>query len=66
MLDLESEAMRGMGSIPTEGNILSMDFFHVIKPLMPILPLLPIMSICEKPECCNVDMFVYTVQTIIR
>ena len=27
MLDLESEAMRGLGSIPTEGNILSLDFF---------------------------------------
>ena len=25
MLDLESEAMRGLGSIPTEGNILSLD-----------------------------------------
>ena len=27
MLDLESEAMRGLGSIPTGGNILSLDFF---------------------------------------
>ena len=27
MLDLESEAMRGPGSIPTGGNILSLDFF---------------------------------------
>ena len=27
MLDLESEAMRGPGSIPTVGNILSLDFF---------------------------------------
>ena len=27
LLDLESEAMRGPGSIPTEGNILSLDFF---------------------------------------
>ena len=43
MLDLESEAMRGLGSIPTEGNILSLDF-HVVKPLMPILALLPISS----------------------
>ena len=49
MLDLESEVMRGPGSIPTEGNILSLDFFHVIKPPMPILALLPILSICEKP-----------------
>ena len=45
VLDLESEVMRGPGSIPTGGNILSMDFFHVVKPLMPILLIL---SICEK------------------
>ena len=44
MLDLESEAMRGLGSVPTWGNILSLDFFHVVKPLMPILALLPISS----------------------
>ena len=44
VLDLESEAMRGHGSIPTEGNILSLNFFHVVKPLMPILVLLPISS----------------------
>ena len=31
MFDLESEAMRGLGSIPTGGNILSLDFFHVVK-----------------------------------
>ena len=51
VLDLESEAMRGLGSIHTGGNILSLDFFHVVKPLMPILPLLPILSICEKSGC---------------
>ena len=50
VLDLESEVMRGRGSNPTGGNILSLDFFHIVKPLMPILPLLPILSICEKPE----------------
>ena len=50
MLDLESEAMRGLGSIPTGGNILSLDIFHEVKPLIPILALLPIWSICEKPE----------------
>ena len=44
VLDLESEAMRGPGSIPTGGNILSMDFFHAVKPLMPILTLLLIFS----------------------
>ena len=31
VLDLESEAMRGQGSIPTEGNILSLDFFSHSK-----------------------------------
>ena len=50
VLDLESVVMRGPGSIPTGGNILSLDFFHVVKPLMSILPLLPILSIYEKPE----------------
>ena len=44
MLDLESEAMRGPGSIPTGGNILSLDFFYVVKPLMPILGFLLILS----------------------
>ena len=48
VLDLESEVIRGLGSIPTGGNILSVDFFHIVKPLMPILPLLTILSICEK------------------
>ena len=42
--------MRGPGSIPTGGNILSLDFFHIVKPLMPILELLPILSICEETE----------------
>ena len=45
VLDLESEVMRVPGSIPTGGNILSLDFFHVVKPLM---PLLSILSIYEK------------------
>ena len=45
--------MRGPGSIPTRGNILSLDFFHIVKPLMPILALLPILSICEKPDSKN-------------
>ena len=44
MLDLESEAMGGPGSIPTGGNILSLDIFHIVKPMMPILALLPILS----------------------
>ena len=36
VLDLESEAMKDPGSIPTGGNILSLDFFHKVRPLMPI------------------------------
>ena len=51
VLDFESEVMRGPGSIPTGGNILSLEFFHVVKPLITILPLLPILSIYEKLEC---------------
>ena len=51
VLDLESEVMRGTGSIPTVGNILSLDFFHIVKPPMPILALLPMLCICENPEC---------------
>ena len=37
VLDLESEVLRGPGSIPTGANILSLDFSHVAKPPMPIL-----------------------------
>ena len=48
VLDLESEVMRGPGSIRTGVNILSLDLFHVVNPLMPILPLLPILFVCEK------------------
>ena len=44
------EAMRSPGSIPTGGNILSLDVFHVVKHLLPILALLPILSICEKSK----------------
>ena len=57
VLDLESEVM-SLGSIPTRGNILSLGFFHVVKPLMPILALLPSSSrlIYEKLDrdlCLN-------------
>ena len=31
VLDLESEAMGGLGSIPTRGNILSLNFFQVVR-----------------------------------
>ena len=56
VLDLESEVMRGPGSIPTGGNILYLDFFHIVKPLMPILALLPMLCVCENPDllfCLN-------------
>ena len=43
--------MRGPGSIPTLGNILLLEFFHVVNPLITILPLLPILSICEILDC---------------
>ena len=55
MLDLESEAMRGPASIPTGGNILSLDFFHVVKPLIPILALLPISSSFVKTPISTVE-----------
>ena len=36
VLDLESEVMRGLGSIPTGGNICHWIFcFHIVKPLQP-------------------------------
>ena len=41
--------MRGLGSIPTRGNILSLDFFHIVKPPMLILALLPMLCVCENP-----------------
>ena len=50
VLDLESEVVRGLGSIPTRGNILSLDFFHIVKPPMPILAILPILCVCENPD----------------
>ena len=50
VLDLESGVMTGLGSIPTRGNIFSLDFFcfHVVKPLLPILALLPFLCILKK------------------
>ena len=48
VLDLESEVMRGPGSIPTGSNILSLDFFHIVKSSMPTLPML---CVCEKRKC---------------
>ena len=50
--------MRGPGSIPTGGNILLLDFFHVVKSLMPILALLPILSICVKSDSVDRGSYV--------
>ena len=49
VLDLESEAMKGLGSIPIESNIFSLDFFcfHAVKTKMAILAFL---CVCEKPD----------------
>ena len=41
------------GAIPTEGNILSLDFFHIVKPEMPILTLLPML--CVFSVYCHCD-----------
>ena len=43
--------MRGLGSIPTRGNILFLEFFcfHTVKTKMRILAFL---CVCEKPERC--------------
>ena len=53
VLDLESEVIRGPGSIPTGGNIFHWIFFcfHVVKPLMPILALLATLFNYEKLDC---------------
>ena len=53
VLHLESEVMRGQGSIPTGGNILSLDFFHIVKLPMAILSLLPMLCVCENPDTLN-------------
>ena len=47
-----NRAVRGLGSIPTWGNILSLEFFcfHAVKRKMPILEFL---CVCEKPDCTN-------------
>ena len=61
VLDLESEVMRGPGSIPTGGSILSLDYicFHAVKMKMPILAFL---CVCEKlylcsPQPCYIEGF---------
>ena len=49
VLDLESETMRGLGSIPSGGKILSLEFFcfHTVKTKMPVLVFL---CVCEKRD----------------
>ena len=49
VFDLESEVMRGLGFIPTGGNILSMDFF--------------LFSSCEE-KYANIGIFVYFVKNL--
>ena len=44
---MESEAIRGPGSIP----ILTLDFFHIVKASDAIIDIIAILSICEKPKC---------------
>ena len=55
MLDLESEVMRGSGSIPTEGNFFSLDFFcfQVVKSLMPILDYYQLCLIKKNSNGCT-------------
>ena len=48
VVDLESEAMRGPVSIPTGDDILSLEFFYLVKSLMPMLALLTISSNLRK------------------
>ena len=55
VLDLESEAMRNPRSIPTGENILSLDFFHLVKHLMSIFALLLISSNLWKTRLCLTD-----------
>ena len=49
VLDLQSEFMIGLCSIPTGGNIFTRFFcFHVVKPLLPIVALFAILVLFEK------------------
>ena len=51
MLELESEVIRGSGSIPTGGNIFHWIFcFRIVNSQMPILALLAISSSLWKPQ----------------
>ena len=57
-MDLESKAIRGPDSAPTRANcnILSLNFFHIVRPLMPVLALLSVLSVCEDPDWTSVDL----------
>ena len=48
--------MRGLGSTPIGGNILSLDFccFHAVKTKMTILAFL---CVCEKPDWFQSEVF---------
>ena len=48
---MESEAMRGPGSIPTGGNILSLDFFPHSRDENANIGIS--VHICEKPDCVH-------------
>ena len=50
VLDLKSEAMRGPGSIPTGGNILSLDFF---------------LFSCSKDENATIGISVHMWKTLL-
>ena len=55
--------MQGPGSIPTGGSIFSLDFFHIVKPLMPILPLLPIFLFAKNPDVVAIRSNVCGIET---
>ena len=49
VLDLESEVMRDPGSIPTGGNILSLDFFHS-EAFDTNICIIAMLCVCENPN----------------
>ena len=58
VLDLESEVMRGLGSIPTGVTFFTGFFcFHIVNPLLSILALLPFLCISKKN---SIDLVKFT------